>query len=94
MRESYIVYDRETITYHMLKSRSATERITQEYHTYYITSITKIEENPYYYTVYGDIILTINRNVYEESKKTYKVKISKYFEGLDRVISVFYKKYR
>ena len=75
----------------MLKSRNTTGKITQEYHTYYITSITKIEENPYYYIVYGDIISTINRNAYEESKKTYKVKILKYFEGWIGFLVIFIK---
>ena len=68
-------------------------RLTQEYHTYYITSIDRIVEGAYY-TVYGNIVLTINRNSHEESRKTYKVKIPKYFEGLDKVLGDFYKKCR
>jgi len=44
--------------------------------------------------VYGNIVLTINRNSHEESRKTYKVKIPKYFEGLDKVLGDFYKKCR
>lgn len=94
MRESYVLYDESSITYHMLKSRDSVGRLTQEYHTYYITSIDRIVEGAYYYTVYGNIVLTINRNSHEESRKTYKVKIPKYFEGLDKVLGDFYKKCR
>jgi len=94
MRESYVLYDESSITYHMLKSRDSVGRLTQEYHTYYITSIDRVVEGAYYYTVYGNIVLTINRNSHEKSRKTYKVKIPKYFEGLDKVLGDFYKKCR
>lgn len=91
MRESYVAYDGNTITYHMLKSRDSVRRFTQVYHTYYITGITNIVEGAYYYTVYGDIMLTITRNAHEESKQVREVKIPRYFEGLDRVLGDFYK---
>lgn len=86
-RESYIISDGYTITYHMLKSRDVVGRLRQAYHTYYITGISNIVEKASYYQVYGTIELTETVNSHQGSKKMSKVNIPKYFSGLDELIS-------
>ena len=85
-RESYITGNENEIIYHMLKSRDLMGRMRPVYHTYHISRITGIIEKATYYEISGTITLTATINQYQNSRKIEKVKIPKYFDGLDNLM--------
>ena len=56
------------------------------YHTYHISHIRDIIEKPSYYEIYGRVILTETVNQHQSTKEVEKVKIPRYFDGLDNLI--------
>lgn len=89
MKESYLVRHGDAITYHMLKEGYTEFNSTCTYHTYYITQINRVMQTPCYYKVYGVIELTKsddNNNQFK-TRVINKVKIPKYFNGLDELIN-------
>ena len=85
-KESIIIYEDGLIRYITLKSRDHEGDNTAVFSNYYIENIRKIEDYDTHLIVYGDIKLSNVAKGDSEEKKIEKVKIPKYFGGLDELI--------
>jgi len=87
-KESYVMGNGDEIIYHTLKSRDpgAIGNMRAVYHTYHISRIRNIIEKPSFYEIYGRIMLTETVNQHQNTREVEKVKIPKYFDGLDNLI--------
>jgi len=87
-KESYVMGSDDEIIFHTLKSRDpgVVGQMRTVYHTYHISRIRDIIEKPSYYEIYGTVILIETVNQHQSTREIEKVKIPRYFDGLDNLI--------